>query len=219
VISRRSFLRSSAYVSAGLAGLQLFTPASAKSNVITGFNQNWSMLPSLDTPGLIDRMRELKPQMLRYPGGTVTHSWDWRQGVITTRKPKAVHKISNVAKLAEATSTRFVFVLDVITSSIEDQIAMLMTLKKSGLAITHVELGNEVYARDKGYEVKFPTGADYGRACVAWATAVRPAFPNVKVGAVLLGRAAKGNNERLANWNAEVVASAGKAVDALVSGW
>lgn len=54
------------------ASLEVPGAALAQSGPITGFNQNWSMLPALDTPGMIDNIRRLKPQMLRYPGGTVT---------------------------------------------------------------------------------------------------------------------------------------------------
>lgn len=210
-LTRRAVLGALAAV-----GLEVPGAALAQSGPITGFNQNWSMLPALDTPGMIDNIRRLKPQMLRYPGGTVTHSWDWRAGVITSRKPLAPHPVSDVKRLAEATGARFILVLDVIHRSIEDQLAMLRALQTQGIAITHVELGNEVYARDKGYESVFPTGASYGAAMTAWTTALRKAFEGVKVGAVLLGREPGVRDARIASWNAGVVPALRGVVAAFV---
>lgn len=205
-------------VTAGLLAVSALRPlrADAAARVITGFNQNWSMLPPLDTPGLIGNISRLKPQMLRYPGGTVTHNWDWRAGGITTRKTLALHPVSDVALLSRQTGAAMTFVVDVVRGTLDDQIEMLNALKAEGLAVTHVELGNEVYAGGKGYETVYPTGADYGGAMVTSAQGLRNAFPGAKIGAVLLGREPGQQNDRTANWNAGVVPAVRDAVDAFI---
>jgi hypothetical protein len=201
-----------------VAAFHLAVPwaARAQSRPVTGFNQNWSMLPALGTPGMVENIRKLKPGMLRYPGGTVTHAWDWRAGAITTRRPLAAHPVANVKRLADATGAAVIVVLDVIHRSIDDQLALLLALQAAGLSISHVELGNEVYARDKGYEQVYPTGASYGAAMAVWMGALRKAFPGVKVGAVLLGREPGAQDARIATWNAGVVPALASLVDAFV---
>lgn len=201
-----------------IAALSVASPtaALAQSAPISGFNQNWSMLPALDTPGLIENIKKLQPHMLRYPGGTVTHSWDWRVGRMPARKSATAHPIADVKRLADAAGAKFIFVLDVINRTIDDQLAMLRALQAEGLAVTHVELGNEVYAQGKGYEKVFATGADYGAAMGAWADALHKTFPGVKVGAVLLGREPGAQGGRIASWNLGVVPAASKAVDAFI---
>jgi hypothetical protein len=51
-----------------------------EDNVIIGLNQNWSNLPQLNDPILIKNINKLSPEMIRFPGGTVTHKWNWRTG-------------------------------------------------------------------------------------------------------------------------------------------
>ena len=44
--------------------------------VLTGFNSKWSYIPRPDNPGydtFISHVNTLNPQLLRYPGGTITH--------------------------------------------------------------------------------------------------------------------------------------------------
>lgn len=181
--------------------------------VKTGFNQNFSMLPQMNEE-LYLNIQKLKPQILRYPGGTVSHNWDWKNGVIETRKPKAVHKIEELKKLVEYTNAKFVIVLDILNKSLTDQIQMLQEIEKLQIPIEYIELGNELYAQDDHYKNIFPTGKEYADRVNQWIPSLRKHFPNAKIGALLLGRKVRESNDRMYHWNRQVVDNTINTVDA-----
>lgn len=179
----------------------------------TGFNQNFSMMPNM-TEALYKNIQQLKPQILRYPGGTVTHSWDWRNGIIETRNTNAVHKIEEIKTLTDYTHAKFVFVLDILNKSLSDQTEMLKEIEKLGVAIEYIELGNELYAQDENYNKIFPTGYHYANRVNEWLPSLRQNFPKAKIGALLLGRKVKESNQRMYEWNKLVVNNTIKNIDA-----
>jgi hypothetical protein len=174
------------------------------TKVLKGFNQNFSMMPNLSAD-LNNNIAKLQPQILRYPGGTVTHSWNWQKGVIESRSSKSVHPISDIKTLSDLTKAKFVIVLDIANKTLEDQINMLNAIQKTGVAIEYIELGNELYAQDDEYKKVFPTGKDYAIKANLWTTTLRKNFPKAKIAALLLGRQVRPSNIRMYNWNREVV--------------
>lgn len=194
--------------------LELAGQNSVGSGQIKGYNQNWSYMPSVDDPVLIANIQKLKPGAIRYPGGTLTHSFDWRSGKITSRPQKVAQPLSQFKKLCDAVKCRAVFVLDICNRSLEDQFAMLTEAKRIGFRIEFVELGNELYAKDKGYEKVFPTGADYGRRVAEWTPKIKAAFPGSKVAALLLARAVQPSNKRMSQWNSQIIPLTKNVVDA-----
>ncbi len=191
------------------------TPTPPTSNgQIRGFNQNWSIMPALSTGNMVNLMKRLRPGMIRYPGGTVTHGWDWQAGQLTSRPSSAIHPIGEVKQLSDALGAQVVVVLDIVYRSLDDQLAMLRELRRTGLQFRHVELGNELYLRDADYAARFPTGAEYGAEANRWAAAVKAEFPNVAVAALLLAREAGANNPRGQSWNTDVLSVATNNIDA-----
>jgi alpha-L-arabinofuranosidase len=166
------------------------------------------------TDVLYANITKLKPEILRYPGGTVTHSWDWRRGVIEKRPSKKAHPISEIRKLVDTTGAGFVFVLDIANKSLADQIEMLTAIEKLGVEIRYIELGNELYSQEANYRKVFPTGADYAKRVNTWVPELRKKFPKAKIGALLSGRKVKPSNTRIYNWNRQVVDGTIGSVDA-----
>jgi hypothetical protein len=188
--------------------------ATEKSNtVIKGFNQNFSMMPDMSET-MYKNIQQLKPQMLRYPGGTVTHNWNWKEGIIESRKSKSTHYISEIKTLTDYTNAKFIFVLDILNKSLADQIEMLTAIEKLGVEINYIELGNELYAQDENYKSIFPSGNDYAKRVNEWLPELRVKFPKAKIAALLLGREVKPSNARLYNWNREVVDNTLRQIDA-----
>jgi hypothetical protein len=181
--------------------------------VLIGFNQNFSMMPNMNE-AIYKNIQLLKPQMLRYPGGTVTHSWNWKEGVIMTRKNKSVHPIVEIKTLTDYTNADFVFVLDILNKTLSDQIEMLTAIEKLGVEIKYIELGNELYAQDDNYKKVFPTGKDYALRVNEWLPELKKKFPNSKIAALLLGRKVKESNDRMYNWNKQVVENTINKIDA-----
>lgn len=182
-------------------------------NKLIGFNQNWSFFPAF-YPGMFANINQLKPQMIRYPGGTVAHDWDWMTGRRSNAPNTVSHPVSDIKLLVNATNVKMIFVLDIVNKTITDQIAMLNAIKNSGVSIDYIELGNELYGNDAAYVAAYPTGADYGAKVTQWVPLLRAAFPNVKIAALLQCRTAEASNPRTAEWNNKVVTSTISLVDA-----
>jgi alpha-L-arabinofuranosidase len=174
---------------------------------------NFSMMPNL-TKIMCENIKQLKPTLLRYPGGTVTHSWNWKEGQIKSRASKSVHLINDIKVLTEYINADFVFVLDILNSTLEDQIEMLSSIEKLGVNINYIEFGNELYAQDELYKQIFPTGKDYAVKVNQWIPELRNKFPKAKMAALLLGRKVKESNSRMYYWNRQVVDNTIALVDA-----
>jgi len=172
---------------------------------LTGFNINWSFLPVLNDK-FINVTKSLKPKIIRYPGGTISNSWDWQQGLSTKYPRRAIHKIEDLVKMQKGTNADVIFVLNVISSTFKNQLELLKNAQKLGISIKYIEIGNEQYLSSKkfGYNVKkFPSGKDYAKYANTWAAKLKKEFPRVKIGIVLLGRTNK--NPRLQKWNSLVI--------------
>lgn len=174
------------------------TAQQPSGGALTGFNSKWCFIPSPDSPHyetFIQHVKDLCPQVLRYPGGTITHRWDWQSGKMTQeRRGSFINPIENLTQLCKRTQTDVVFVLDIVHRTLEDQIEML---KASQLPVRYIELGNEIYAGD--YKAAFPSGKEYAERINQWVPKLRCHFPEAKLSAALLGRTPQG--QRLKNWN------------------
>jgi len=166
--------------------------------VLTGFNSKWSYIPRPDNPNyetFINHVKSLKPKALRYPGGTITHRWDWQKGTINQgKKGTETNPIEHLTDLVTRTHSEVIFVLDIVNQSLEDQIHML---KASNIPIKYIELGNEIYSGK--YKKEMPTGKDYADRVNRWTPDIRKHFPDAKLSVSLLGRFSRG--DRLDKWN------------------
>ncbi|MEO9022742.1 MAG: hypothetical protein ABI237_05800 [Ginsengibacter sp.] len=180
---------------------------------IIGFNQNWSFLPAMNQK-MLSNISMLKPEMIRYPGGTVTHNWDWMTGIKIGGSSSVSHPVSDIKTLVDATHVKVIFDLDILTRTVDDQILMLTTIQNLGIPIEYIELGNELYANDTSYIATFPTGAEYAEKASLWTKKIKEKFPKVKVAALLQSRTSSANNPRLSQWNSLVVSGSISFVDA-----
>ena len=82
-----------------------------------------------------------------------------------------------------------------VTSTLDDQLALLDRLLSSGQRIGRVELGNELAGNDlKGV---FPDGRSYATAAASWIQAIKQRWPELPVG-VTANLASTGNGQRKA---------------------
>lgn len=176
--------------------------------LITGYNIRWRDMPTFSSSNIISLTDTLNPEMLRYPGGTLTHKWNWETGLpVSPTANDTPHLLDDVKVIAEATDSKIIFVLDVVNRSLQNQIDML---RASNLPIEYIELGNELYADD--YETEFPDGATYANLINEWVPTLESEFPNAKIGIVLLGRTA--GNDRKNNWNTSILNNLTVDIDA-----
>jgi hypothetical protein len=152
-------------------------------------------------PSVVNAVASLAPGTIRYPGGAISNYWDWQTGSVNqppatttttsgSTKAKQGRKrtygftLSTLEQLTNATGAVPIFDLNVMTSTLQDQLQMLQTASQLGLPIRYVELGNEFYLSDSNYVHAFPTAAAYADLVASWAPAIRAAFPDVQIAAV-----------------------------------
>ena len=186
---------------------------SLQAETLNGYNINWSFLPKL-SEGLLQSAASLKPKLIRYPGGTVSKTWDWKTGTTYKRKKDVAHSLTDLKQMTDATDAEVIFVLNTISSSLEDQIEMLKTVRSMGIPVRYIEMGNEHYLGKGGNlddsgkhqdNVKaFPTGKAYAQMVNRWAGVLKQAFPEAKIGITMLGRKARGAS-RQCNWNHDIL--------------
>ncbi len=87
--------------------------------------------------------------------------------------------LSDWASILKSSHTAPVFVLNVVTSTLREQLAMLHAAAARGMPIRYVELGNELW--DPRYAFLYPTGATYARAMNPWILAIKRAYPAAQV--------------------------------------
>ncbi|HWF74528.1 MAG TPA: hypothetical protein VG186_14355 [Solirubrobacteraceae bacterium] len=167
-------------------------------------------------PRFLSAVAALRPQAIRVFGGTPANFWNWRTGTYdhSPRIPSGlaalrdhIHvSLADWARLVRVTGAVPVFDLNIYSSSLSSQLAMLHAARRLGMPINEVELGNELYLPT--YAGRFPSGAQYGRVATRWIAAIKRAFPAVLVAAdAYPGRDTNTAqvNGRERRWNSEML--------------
>lgn len=167
------------------------------------------------TPDVITNVKNLSPTMLRYPGGTIAHHWDWYTGLQTSGPGNGIPhgNMLDVAALSYNTGAKITFVLDVLYGNVLDQWNMLKAYndemnrlddpdgnQPDKNYIEYIELGNELYDTDYQNEPGFRTGAQYAASITPWINQIKVKYPDCKIG-VSLFPSTIGGNERKDGWN------------------
>ena len=185
---------------------------------LVGFDRPWQR------PELLQAVRDLRLQTVRYPGGSVGNVWDWDAGWIAADVDPADmvpfiregrlwespnrYPLEDVARLHRETGVEVVFMLNVLTRDLGHARRALRRADSLGVPVRYVELGNEVYY-DLPLETRvYPTPEDYGRTAQAWIDALRGDFPDAEF-AVVAGGPRRHPRQR--RWDERVMASAPSA--------
>ncbi|MBA3648846.1 MAG: T9SS type A sorting domain-containing protein [Chitinophagales bacterium] len=182
-------------------------------------------------PDLMKHIPLLKPKTIRYPGGSIANWWDWKSGWFIDRKdlPQKYkdltpqpNTLENFKKTLDSCHATTVYDLNMMTSTVSDQIKMLKHAQSIGMDVTYIELGNEFYILgtnngegdgDSALLIKeFPTANAYGDTCTVWIDSIRRYFPNAKIAAQ--GTFNKTGEDRRETWD-ELVATTLKGEDAI----
>ena len=120
----------------------------------------------------------------------------WRQIYRYNAKPPKFNTIDEFAKGIQATQSKAVFTLNITTSHLEKELNMLRKAKQIGIDVQYIELGNEVYAKNKLTSAVYPSVDNYIDTCILWSEAIWEEFPYVHIGLVGGDR-----NKRTRHWN------------------
>ena len=159
-----------------------------------GYNDNFVRGGSWSDAALLKTVTNLEPGHLRYPGGTLANYWNWRAGWVQKDVGELPHgwsrlkpnpnKLEDFKVAIDATGATPLFVLNLLHSTLDEQLEMLRAAKKLGLPIQLVELGNEFYLSAPDNIKKFPTPESYGVMANEWAAAIKAEFPGVQIAAI-----------------------------------
>jgi hypothetical protein len=160
-----------------------------------GFNAESIVLPVDDrlfanSAALHRTMASIPVGILRIPGGTTSQWLDWHAGkfiddpgspfsAVDPSRPAIT--MADWARIVRATGATPLWDLNVLTSNLADQMAMLRRARRFGLSVRYVELGNELWDPRGPYPTRFPTGAAYGAAMNPWIRAIKRHFPAAKI--------------------------------------
>jgi hypothetical protein len=112
--------------------------------------------------------------------------------------------MSDWARLVEGANAIPVFDLNMVTSSLDDQIDMLHAAEALGMPIRRLELGNELYYANRLVVEAIPTPEAYGRQATRWISALKARFPDAQIAAVGFGYRVHGGRARLRDWDHRV---------------
>lgn len=172
-----------------------------------GFNGNLVGLrePWSDSK-LLQAFRQLQVGNLRYPGGTVANFWDWEEGAIdgrlkgaqmgssrhllAHRAPSTRYRLEDLGIVVRETGVTPIFVANMVSYGVEEQIGHLKRARALGMPVSHVELGNEYYFGRGAHPVvddRFPEVDLYAAAVRVWSRRLKSEFPGVHVAALAAG--------------------------------
>lgn len=188
---------------------------------IFGYNTQSIKGPGWEKAEFYDKIAELNPGNFRYPGGTVGNFWDWRSGyyneigkTVNVIAPSAAgplpYKLDHVKRVYELTGAKPVYMINMLTSSYEEQLAMLRYAQSIGLPVEYIEMGNEYYLDDHpqnyNYLTVFPETTDYTDRCRIWTAGFRREFPAARISLIGVNTPASWTKRpRAQAWNSVVM--------------
>lgn len=168
------------------------------SNVkMTGFNLNNQTKPTWSNQSFLDSLQSLHVEFLRYPGGTISQYWDWQNGRALPASAWGIGGYQNYQYIGTTTmvpdflsdyksaldslDAKPLFVLNVLSRDVRDQINMLRAARDIGINVEYIELGNEMYFVETDFINRFPTAGTYAREMNIWRDSILTNFPNAKI--------------------------------------
>jgi hypothetical protein len=112
---------------------------------------------------------------------------------ITEKFQDGPNKPADFKEALDLTGATPVWMLNMVTSTLPDQLELLRHVKARGMSVELIELGAEFYL--EGNEIvqeKFPSGADYAKEANEWKDSIKKYFP--KRSAHISVRIAKATN-------------------------
>jgi len=138
-------------------------------------------------PRFIKVIDSLDIDWFRYPGGTNANYANWR-----TDSPS----LRSVQLLVQGTGMKIMFDLNILTSTLDDQMQMLNEADKLGIVGDGLlELGNELNQSKFEGKERFPNARAYADTCHRWIAALKKRFPRAQFAVVGENKKWKGGED------------------------
>ena len=184
-----------------------------------GLNGNTIRGPSWSNLTFNDSVKTMSPKLLRYPGGNVSNYWNWNEGwfhpqsFLDTVLVDTIYtmpngwsnlnqidiKLNTFKAALNQINSDGIYVLNMMSSSLENHLEYLQNAMDSGLTFNYIEMGSEFNHENPFSEIKFPTSGDYARTTNLWIDSIKDIIPDVKIGLVAGNRGPEFS--RAWNWN------------------
>jgi len=158
-----------------------------------------------------DKIKALQPNILRFPGGTTANFYHFSAPAYGYRAEDAAmvagsnayvnaqnsakkdtedirslglkdNYAVNMVTLAKATGASVLLVTNQLSSTLEENLALVDYFKASGVKIAGIELGNEYYL--KAYQEEFPDVESYIKSAKPLAKKIRSKYPEIPLAVV-----------------------------------
>ncbi|MDX1959554.1 MAG: hypothetical protein SFU98_13330 [Leptospiraceae bacterium] len=178
------------------------------SNSYLGYNLNTLLWEGgISDTNALKSLSDLKPNIIRYPGGTESDYFDWETGgtvntcrfiqtsgggcrtwdrLTLTERPFRTQttykdgKLEQFKILLNQSNSEALFVLNLITADYDTNLKMLEKAESLGIEVKYVEIGNEHYYAETNYETVFTNSNSYGLLAKSWISKLRTRFPKAK---------------------------------------
>ena len=151
----------------------------------------WNKPDSLTNPIAIEKMRRITPY-IRVPGGGYANIWNWKTadtykkdgtGVNWNTDIKWDHMANFIKQLGP--NSEVLMTANIMTMSVQDTLDWIADIKKRGLKLRYVEMGNEPDYESalfyKGQKEYWTVIDNYCRHFLEYAKAVKAAYPDLKI--------------------------------------
>lgn len=170
---------------------------------VYGVNNELTGVPYVvDEEGYIESINDLGLQSYRYPAGTYSNMIDLKSGEARgwdNMNPKNIERLEAVKRLYDArgfmmdyrhlvnmmakTETTVAFIINISSSSFEDNMEAISDMKNRGAQLTHFEFGNELYY--DSYKTAIESPEKYVEIAQKYMHAIRKLYPSAKFSASL----------------------------------
>lgn len=169
--------------------------------VLYGFNANLSNSPVNYSNELFRQaIAQLHPQIIRWPGGSVSNNFNPLTGTADNGSGTP-NKLEDLALLVKEDKCEVMFVLNMLTHTLDENLAALRKAESLGIPVHYVELGNEYNNINSPGRSVYATAMDYATAAAFWIDSIKAEFPLVEFGAVGENKGYKGAG----TWNEDVL--------------
>lgn len=154
------------------------------------------------SPAMLEKVLELKPTVLRYPGGSLADLYRWKHGMGSVKDRKKSSRFhgdgedtilfgtKEFLKLCQLTGAEPILTANVITAPPSETIDWIKKINFERITdngkplpkVGFLEIGNEPYLIDDNKKELAITPQEYAKKANALVKAVRKADPSIKVG-------------------------------------